>query len=86
MSVEQLEQNVLSLSQEERRRFFEWLYDHEDELIDIDADIHPELKAELLRRREEALAHPERLVAWETAFPRMKQRFRELRRKNPPSR
>jgi hypothetical protein len=85
MSVEQLEQNVLSLSPEERRRFFEWLYEHEDELIGRNEDIHPEVKADILRRREEALAHPEKLAAWETAFPRMKQHFDELQRKNPYS-
>ena len=86
MSVEQLEQSVLSLSPEERRRFLEWLYEHEDELIGPDDVIHPEVQAELLRRREEALAHPEKLRAWESAFPRMKERFDELRRKNPYSR
>jgi hypothetical protein len=45
----------------------------------------PELRAELLRRRKEALAHPEKLTAWEIAFPLMKQRFDDLRRKNPRS-
>lgn len=85
MSVEQLEQTVLGLSHEDRRRFLDWLYEHEHELIPED-DIHPEVKAEILRRREEALAHPEKLEAWESAFPRMKQRFDELRRKNPYSR
>ena len=83
MSEEQLEKTVLSLSHEERRRFLDWLYEHEQELIGTDDDIHPEVKAEILRRRQEALAHPEKLEAWESAFPRMKQRFDELRRKNP---
>jgi putative addiction module component (TIGR02574 family) len=32
MSVEQLEQSVLKLSPEERRRFLDWLHAHEDEL------------------------------------------------------
>ena len=86
MSVEQLEQTVLGLSQEERRRFLDWLYEHEDELIGPNDDIHPEVRAEILRRREEALANPEKLEAWESAFPRMKQRFDDLRRKNPYSR
>jgi hypothetical protein len=86
MSLEQLEETVLKLPREERRRFLEWLYEHEDELIGDDDDIHPEVKAEILRRREEALAHPEKLEAWESAFPRMKQRFDELRRKNPYAR
>jgi putative addiction module component (TIGR02574 family) len=33
MSVEQLEQSVLKLSPDERRRFLDWLHAHEDELM-----------------------------------------------------
>ena len=33
MSVEQLEQSVLQLSPEERRRFLDWMYAHEHELV-----------------------------------------------------
>ena len=32
MSVEQLEQSVLKLTPDDRRRFLDWLYAHEDEL------------------------------------------------------
>ena len=56
------------------------------ELIGPDDDMHPEVKAEILRRPEEALAHPEKLETWESGFPRMKHRFDELRRKNSYSR
>lgn len=84
MSVEQIEAGLLQLPPEDRRRFLNWLYEHEDELLGgDDGEIHPEVQAEILRRREEALAHPERLEAWESAFPKMKQRFNELRRQNP---
>jgi len=87
MSVEQIEASVLQLPQADRRRFLNWLYEHEDELLGSDdGEIHPEVQAEILRRREEALAHPEKLEAWESAFPRMKQRFNELRRQNPYAR
>ncbi|HAO80324.1 MAG TPA: hypothetical protein DCQ92_15405 [Verrucomicrobia subdivision 3 bacterium] len=87
MSVEQIETSVLQLPQADRRRFLNWLYEHEDELLGSDdGEIHPEVQAEILRRREEALAHPEKLEAWESAFPRMKQRFNELRRQNPYAR
>ena len=82
MSVEQLEQSVLSLKKEDRRRFLDWLCDHEEELLAAD-DIHPEVQAEILRRRDEAIAHPELMENWNTAFPRIKQRFDELRHKNP---
>ena len=80
-----VESIVAALSTEDRRRFLDWLYEHEDELFGPD-DIHPEVQAEILRRREEALAHPEKLEDWESAFPRMKQRFDELRGKNPYAR
>jgi hypothetical protein len=87
MSVEQIETSVLQLPQADRRRFLNWLYEHEDELLGSDdGEIHPEVQAEILRRREEALAHPEKLEAWESAFPRMKQRFNERRRQNPYAR
>jgi hypothetical protein len=87
MSVEQIETSVLQLPQADRRRFLNWLYEHEDELLGSDdGEIHPEVQAEILRRREEALAHPEKLEAWESAFPKMKQRFNELRRQNPYAR
>ena len=33
MSVEQLEQSLLKLTPEDRRRFLDWLYAHEGELI-----------------------------------------------------
>ena len=87
MSVEQIETSVLQLPQADRRRFLNWFYEHEDELLGSDdGEIHPEVQAEILRRREEALAHPEKLEAWESAFPKMKQRFNELRRQNPYAR
>ena len=87
MSAEQVEQTLLQLPSEERRRFADWFYEHEDEFVGVDDDqIHPEVKAEILRRREEALAHPERLEAWESAYPRMRQRFDELRPQNPYTR
>jgi recombinational DNA repair ATPase RecF len=86
MSVEQLEQSVLGLKPEDRRRFLDWLCEHEEELFASADDIHPEVQAEILQRRDEALAHPEKLEDWNTAFPRMKQSFDELRRKNPYSR
>lgn len=77
--MEQIEQSVLGLSAGERRQFLDWFYAHEAELIDPDDALHPEVKAEILQRWEEALAHPEKLEPWENAFPRMKQRFNELR-------
>jgi hypothetical protein len=62
MSVEQLEQSVMQLSEAERRQFAQWFYEHEDELAGPE-DIHPTAQAEILRRRDEVVAHPELLEA-----------------------
>ena len=78
MSVEQLEESVLNLSIEERRRFLDWLHEHEVELTGDDID--PEVKAEILRRRDEADAHPELLEPWEGTTERTRARLHELRR------
>ena len=87
MSVEQIEATLLKLPAAERAAFADWFYEHENELLgNDDGEIHPEVQAEILRRRAEALAHPEKLEAWESAFPKMKQRFNELRRQNPYAR
>jgi len=86
VSVEQLEQTLLSLSFQERRHFMEWLYEHEGELLGAADDIDAGVKEEVLRRRDDALAHPEKLESWDDAFPRMKQSFDELRGKNPYTR
>ena len=79
MSVEQLEQTVLGLSPEERRRFLDWLYEHEEELMGPNY-IHPEVQAEILRRRDAALAQPEGLESWEGTTERVRARLHEIRR------
>ena len=51
MSVEQLEQSVLQLSPEERRRFLDWMYAHEHELVGTsDATIDQAWKQETRQR------------------------------------
>jgi len=79
MSVEQIEESVMKLSLKESRRLLDWLYEHESELAGRDY-IHPEVKAELLRRRDEALAHPELLEPWEGTTERVRARLHEIRR------
>ena len=59
MSVEQLEQQVQSLSAEERLRFAEWFDDHRHKLFPAD-ETPAAQQAELLRRQKEFLDHPER--------------------------
>lgn len=51
MSVEQLEQSVLQLSPEERRRFLDWMYAHEYELSGVaDATTEQAWKQETRQR------------------------------------
>ncbi|MDQ6632803.1 MAG: hypothetical protein M3Y82_13775 [Verrucomicrobiota bacterium] len=87
MSVEQLEKSALKLSKEERRRFAEWFYEHEDEFIGRDNNnIHPDVKAEILRRRDEADAHPELLEPWAGTTERVRARLHELHDKKAQAR
>ncbi len=79
MSVEQIENTLLQLPREERRRFADWFYEHEKELAGHDY-IHPDVKAEILRRRDEVDAHPELLEPWEGTTERVRARLYELRR------
>ena len=60
MSVEQIEKTLLELPSEERRQFADWFFQHENEIIgaQADDDIHPSVKAEVLRRRDELAANP----------------------------
>ncbi len=74
MSVKQIEQSVLQLSEAERRQFAEWFYEHENQFAGNEA-IHPDVQAEILRRRDEADAHPEQLE------PVTREWFEELKRK-----
>ena len=81
MSLEQLEQKVLSLPREERRQFARWFYEHEHDIIEPrDDEISPMVRAEILRRRDEALAHPERIEPWDGTVDRVKARLDEIRR------
>jgi recombinational DNA repair ATPase RecF len=74
MSVDQLESALQALPPEERRKFIHWLDEHRDELIDAadDLNLTEEQKAELLRRREQALAHPELLEPWDGTVERVR--------------
>jgi hypothetical protein len=60
MSVEQIEKTLLQLPPEDRRRFADWFYRHEDEIFGLcdEDEISPAAKAEILRRRDELKANP----------------------------
>ena len=75
----------MSLSLEERRRFADWFYDHEHDLIGSeDSHTHPEVKAEVIRRREEAEANPTLLSPWEGTIQKARAALDELRGKKAP--
>jgi hypothetical protein len=82
MSLEQLESSILALEPEERKQFAQWFEEHRDKLISSDEDdeLTPEQQAKILRRREQALAHPELLEPWEGTTDRLRQRLHEIRR------
>ena len=80
MSVEQLEQTILNLSPGDRRQFLEWLDEHEEELRGPDF-IQPDVKAEILRRRDSALVNPDQMESWEGTTERVRARLHEIRHK-----
>jgi hypothetical protein len=88
MSVEQIEATLLKLSRLERRQFAVWFYLHEDEILDPreDDDVSPEVKAEILGRREAALAHPELLEPWGDTSERLRAQLNEIRRQKAEAR
>ena len=88
MSVEQIETTLLQLPREERRRFADWFYAHEAEILTPQDDhaIHPEIQAEILRRRDEVDAHPEQLEPWEGTTERVRARLHELRHQKTQTR
>jgi len=87
MSVEQIEKTLLQLPREERRQFADWFYAHENEILNPqDEDyIHPAVKSEILRRRDETIAHPELLEPWDN-LDKVRERLNEIRRQKAPAR
>ena len=77
MSVEQIEKTLLQLPRAERRQFLQWFYNHEADLFDPQEsdEINPEVKAEILRRRDELDANPG------LAIPVTDEWFEQLKRK-----
>ena len=69
MSLTEIESKVLALSEEERRQFVSWFYEHETEIAgpaeDGEDDVSDEQKAELTRRLKEIEEHPEILVPFD---------------------
>ena len=60
MSVEQIESKLMELPANERRQFARWFYDHEQKILDSDADepVSLEIQAQVLRRRDDLRSSP----------------------------
>ncbi len=78
--MEQLEEAILELSSEERQRLALWFEEKRQELLgDEPDDLSEEHKAEVLRRRDLAVAHPELLEPWDGTIERVRARLNEFR-------
>ncbi len=87
MSLEQLESTILGLSPEERQRLAIWFEENRRELLGDDADeLSDEKKAEVLRRRDLAAAHPELLEPWDGTIERIRAQLNEFRRQKASAR
>ena len=89
MSLEQIEASILDLSAEERRRFALWFEAHRSDLLpelQDEEDLADEQKAEILRRRELALAHPDLLEPWDGTIERVRSKLHEVRRQKAAGR
>ncbi|HMC25821.1 MAG TPA: hypothetical protein VKH14_10130 [Candidatus Udaeobacter sp.] len=88
MSLEQLESAILELSPQERQRLAVWFEENRRELLgDDDSDeLTEEQQAEIVRRRDLALAHPELLEPWDGTIERVRERLHEFRRQKASAR
>ena len=88
MSLEQLESAILELTPQERQRLAVWFEENRRELLgNGDSDeLTGEQQAEIVRRREFALAHPELLEPWDGTIERVRERLHEFRRQKTSAR
>lgn len=87
MNVAELESEVLALPMPERRQFVHWLDEHRDEILPDEDEIHPAVQAEILRRRDEVLAHPELLQpVTDEWFDSLKRKLADARPPQAPPR
>jgi hypothetical protein len=85
--LEQLENAILDLTPEERQRLAVWFDENREELLADEPDeLTEEQKAELVRRRDLALAHPELLEPWDATIERVRERLHEFRRQKASAR
>lgn len=81
VSLEQLEKAILGLKPEDRQRLAVWFEENRRELLGDGSDeLSEEQEAEVIRRRDLALAHPELLEPWDSTIERVRERLHEFRR------
>ena len=87
MSLEQLESAILGLTRPERRRLAVWFEENRRELLGDDLDdLTKEQEAEIIRRRDFAVAHPELLEPWDGMIERVRERLNEFRHQKASAR
>ena len=87
VSLDKLEQAILDLKPEERQRLAVWFEENRRELLGDDSDeMSEEQEAEIIRRRELALAHPELLEPWDGTIERVRERLHEFHRQKTSAR
>jgi len=85
--LDKLKQAILDLKPEERQRLAVWFEENRRELLGDDSDeMSEEQEAEIIRRRELALAHPELLEPWDGTIERVRERLQEFRRQKASAR
>jgi hypothetical protein len=83
VSLEQLESAILALTPEERQRLAVWFEENRRELVgDKSDELTGDQEADVIRRRDLALAHPELLEPWDGTIERVRERLHELRRQS----
>jgi hypothetical protein len=87
VSLEQLETAILGLTPEERQRLAVWFEENRRELLGDEPDeLSEDQKAEVVRRRDLALAQPELLEPWDGTVERVRERLHEFRRQKASAR
>ena len=87
VSLEQLETAILGLTPEERQRLVVWFEENRIDLLGDELDdLTEEQQAELIRRRDLALAQPELLEPWDGTIERVRERLHEFRRQKASAR
>ena len=87
MNLGQLESAILELTPQERQRLAVWFEENRRELLGDESDeLSEEQQAEVVRRRDLALAHPELLEPWDGTIERVRERLHEFRRQKASAR